>query len=446
MLSQARLKSEAIDNKYQQVKIRLQLSTIFCLSGETDKAQQEAAEVLKFAKENALENLTASGLISLGSAFMARGDLAQAEKYLNQALEIAQYYNARRSEGKALLMLASFYTQHQGKADKIQELVERAASINEQEGYRKYAIQSQAILGHANEQQGNYVAALRAFEQQLQLAEQMDDQEQVALAHEGLGITLAHQEDYTEALRHLNEHVRISKSLKEMQPNIAHALLNQGNVFWQMGDYKDAEAALAEARRVANESAEPDEEFLAWYHLFNAQLALSQRTFASVQTEGKEALKLSKDRYEEITAETKYTLGLAQSLAGFPRAGQALCDDALAIANRIANQRLIFGATLARSVALLENGDAQAALETALKAQEGFARSGRQDSEWRAWLIAARAAKRQGDNPRALELAMHAAEVFSTLQQKWQPEAFRVYQERPDVQYFRRQLEEEFNL
>src|ERR1051325_6494680 len=441
-LAQSRLKSEAIDNKYQQIKIRLQLSTLFCISGDTEKAAREAEDVLAFAKENGLENLTANGLINLGNAFAASGEAEQAEKYLKQALEVAQYYKARRSEGKALLALASFYTGHQGKADRIRELVERAASINEQEGYRKYAMQSQAILGQAYVQQGNYPAALSAFAQQLALAEQMDNQEQEGLAHEGFGITLAYQEDYPKALDHLKEDVRISKSLEKLKPNVAHALLNQGNVLWQLGRYPEAKAALTEAIRLANDSEKPDQEFVASHHLIMAQLWLSQHEFASAQGEGILALRGSeKNRYDEVTAEAKYTLGLAKTLAGFPRAGQKLCDDALDIATRIGNQRLIYGATLARSLALLEAGDAPAALEAALKAQEGFARSGQRDSEWHAWLVAARAAERQRDTVKSPEFARHASVLLADLESKWPPVNFRDYNARLDVQYFRKQLE-----
>jgi serine/threonine protein kinase len=444
-MSQALMKSEVIDDKYQQIKIRLQLSSLLCLAGETDKAQQEAAEVLKFARENSLEALTANSLINLGNAFMARGDLSQAEKYLNQALEIAQYYKARRSEGKALLVLASFYTQHQGKTDRILDLVRQAAVINEQEGYRKYAIQAQAILGHASDQMADYDSARKAFEQQLGLAEQLDDQEQVALSHEGLGIMLNHREQYVEALKHLNEDYRISQSLASLRPNLSHALLNRGRVFWQVGNYKDAQDSLDEVLRRTQSSAKPDKELLAWLHLSQAQMALSRRQFELAKSESRAALELSKQEYTAIAAEAEYTKGEASALSGATQAGRQLCDSALESAKELGAPRLIAGALLAQSIVMLEAGDSQQALDTALQAGEMFDRSGQQHSQWRAWFVAAIASKRTGDEAKARSLAQRASYLLYSLQQNL-GDLYADYSRRPDVVFARRQLMREFNI
>jgi hypothetical protein len=91
-------------------------------------------------------------------------------------------------------------------------------------------------------------------------------------------------------------------------------------------------------------------------------------------------------------------------------------------------------AMLALAQAQLETGDAQNALTNALRAQERFNHGGQLESEWRAWLIAALASWRQGNEGAAREQSAHAKEVLSQLEQKWGPDAYSSYLSRPDIQ------------
>jgi hypothetical protein len=91
---------------------------------------------------------------------------------------------------------------------------------------------------------------------------------------------------------------------------------------------------------------------------------------------------------------------------------------------------------------MVQNGDATGALKNSLESQEVFARSGKHDYEWRAWLIAARASKSGGDSQKAHEYASRAESLLSGLQQKWGGDNYNTYLNRPDVQFSRKQLSE----
>ena len=103
-------------------------------------------------------------------------------------------------------------------------------------------------------------------------------------------------------------------------------------------------------------------------------------------------------------------------------------------------QPLLPRAQLALAEAMLENGDALGALNTARLAQDSFARAGQQESEWRAWLVAARAALRTVDTAKAYEYAAHAKELLISLRQTWGEEACNDYLTRPDIQHSRKYL------
>ncbi|HKR00446.1 MAG TPA: hypothetical protein VJT09_07220, partial [Pyrinomonadaceae bacterium] len=64
--------------------------------------------------------------------------------------------------------------------------------------------------------------------------------------------------------------------------------------------------------------------------------------------------------------------------------------------------------------------------------------------EWRAWLLAASAARHLNDEAKAREYASQASQGLSSLETKWGAEPYNSYLTRPDVQHMRKQLDEEF--
>jgi serine/threonine protein kinase/Tfp pilus assembly protein PilF len=444
-LAQALSKAEAIDDKYQQVKIRMQLSSVFCLEGNTPTAESYASAVLDFAKANGLEVLMANGFATLGSAFLARGDLVQAQKYYQRALDVAEIYKARRSEARALLSLASLASQHHSRPDEVRGYVERALPIVQQDGYQKFEMQAQALLGHASDQQGDYAFARAAFERQLQLATQLDDREQASLAQEGVGIALLHQEDYAKAVEYFDRNLESARSLG-LAPNITHALANRGRVLWLLGRYDEAQQSLSEALQRAESVERPDAELLARLRLTNAQQALSRRQFDTAETYGRAALKMAGTEFEAIAVEAQATVGLAQALSGTARAGVKACEEAVDAARKLGTPRLVASTFLSLSQARLESGDTKGALSAASEARETFKGSGQQDSEWRALLIAALASKQLGYAASAQAYAKDVSKLLAVIEQRLGADAYRLYLARPDLQYAHKQLVSEFAL
>lgn len=438
-LTEAYAKAQAVDSKYQQFRARMQLSSVFCLKGDTTEAQRYAAEALNFAKANGLENSMASGLVTLGNAFLIRKDLDQARKYFERALEEAQFYKSRRSEARALLALASLATEHHNRPDEVRAYVERALPIYQQEGSRKYLMQAHALLGHASEQQGDYAAAQQSFTQQLQLALQLGDREQESLSHEGLGMVFIDQEEYQKALENLDRHYAISQSLKLM-PYVSHVQLHRGRVLFAMGRYDDARKALDASKRVATETDHPDAELLARHSLAEAQLSLSRREFSSARAYGLKSLKLSRGEFETAAVEAGYTVGLAEALAGRTREGVRLCAEAHNAAKRLNSPRLVAASLLALATARLAAGDSKDALAAALDAHVKFESAGQQESDWRALLVAALASKRLGDTAAARNYAALASEILDNFQRRLNAADATTYRDRHDVRHALSQL------
>lgn len=96
---------------------------------------------------------------------------------------------------------------------------------------------------------------------------------------------------------------------------------------------------------------------------------------------------------------------------------------------------------LALAEALLENGDMDESLTNALRAQERFAATNQQESEWRAWLIAGLASHRLNNLDGARQHLSNAGNVLNGLEKRWGTDHFNTYLARPDVQFYRKQLD-----
>lgn len=439
-LQQALDMGQASISKPQRIKIILQLSSVLYSTGNSALAQQSAHEATELAQEEGLENLTTNGLIDIGYALTWQGSYSEAEKYFNQALQIARINKGLRGEARAQLSLGSLYVQ-EGDAGNALRYIEPARSFYQQGNYRKEILQALLLLGRANELQGNYAAAAEAYEQDIQQANRIGDLSQAAYAHVYLGSLLSYQEKFPQALAHFEESYKIDDGLKA-QPRIGYDLLNRGNILWQLGRYDEAESALEQASSLAEQTDSPNKNLLAWVLLFKAQMSLSRQRYDEAVTQSRQSLSLADTQYKDVAAQATSTLGVAQALSGTQGAGVRSCQQAVSLAKSVGIPRLVSGGQLALAEAQLEGGDTQDALKSALASQEAFARSGQRHSEWRAWLIAALASGRRGNRTAAQDYATRADKVLSEIGQEWGEETYNKYISRPDVQRYRRQLGE----
>jgi tetratricopeptide (TPR) repeat protein len=388
------------------------------------------------------------GLVDLGNVYLARGDRTrgdydEAEKYFNKALELARRYKARRNEARALFSLASLRIQ-QNRADDAVGYLEPALAFYQQSGFRKETLQVLLLLGRAKRQKGDYEAALQAFQQQLQLAEEMDDHLQKALTLEGIATVLDRQERYTEALDYFRQSHAIYKSLGMVRGTVI-TLANQGNLLWQLGRYEEARAMLDDAATVVNQG-DASKPLLTDIRLSSARIALSERRFNEAGSVAAQVLGLVGTKTSFAAVQAKALLCLAQVFSGAKKQGKPLCQEAVEMAGQLGDPALVSSAQLSLAQAEFEMGEFREALTASLAARETCARLGQQESEWRAWLTAARAARKAGEESKAREYAANIPGLLSSLQKRWGTEGYNNYLTRPDVQLLRQLLQDEFAI
>jgi serine/threonine protein kinase/tetratricopeptide (TPR) repeat protein len=429
-------------NQYQQIRTMLVLSAVSVAEGQPIQAEEQASKAIQLARINGIENQATNGLIWLGNSFLHRGDYAEAEKRYAQALDLAQRDNGSLNEAVALFSLGSVRSLQRNTAEALR-YIGQALPFFQQAGYRKWLSQALTLLGRVHRDRGEYEEALQALKEQLTLAEQAGDLSHVALSHQEIGRVLSAEEQYPQALSHFDECYKIRQSLNA-KVSVAYALMYRGDALSQIGGFDEARGVLEEASAIAG----PDgayKELLAEIQMIHARLELNDRHFLESKLKSHQSLDLAGNRYADTVTQAKLTLALAETRSGNARAGRRLTAEAVEMANITGDPQLISSAFLASAEALLESGEPLRALVTALKAQESFARFGQQDSEWRAWLIAAQAKRRLGEDAAARAYASNADRLLLSLEQRFGSEAYHGYMKRPDVQQCRKQLDQLLN-
>ncbi|MBC7911337.1 MAG: protein kinase [Pyrinomonadaceae bacterium] len=437
-LEQALGMANTTGNNAQKINVLLQLSRVSYNEGATGKASDYANQALNLAEQHGLNNLAMIALLDLGNAFLASGSYDLAEEHFRRALELAQRIGARRLEAKGRLNFGAFLMQ-QLRTDEGLTLIKQALEFFQQGNYQRDISFCLTYVGRDQRRKAQYEAALDTFKQKLQLAQTAGIRAQAASAHGDIAMAFAKQERYPEALQSYNESYAISKDIGDRQ-SLAYNRMNRGNVLVQLGRLDEASASLAEASSHANRPEGSYKAVLAEIEMIHAQIALSERNFAEARKRSLEAIKQADKKFTDVAIEAKITYGLAQVFSGAAREGKLMCEEALAAAERTGEQSLITDAMLALTEALYQTGESGRALTLALQAQERLARSGEQESEWRAWLIAALATAKTGDKSAARERLTRASESLARLQQNWGAEAFERYQRRQDIQALHKQL------
>jgi len=436
-LEQALTLARANDNQSQTIKTLLQLCSLAFDAGETSRSTEYAQEAVDLAQKNGMENLSAQALVDLGNSFLVRGAPAQAEKYLSQALESAARSKARRTEARARVSLAGL----QNNPDEVIRYLEPALTFYQQGGYRSESFSCLAVLARAKLQKGDYTAADKGQEELLQLAQELNDQSLIALAHAERGSALVREEKFTEALEHL-DHAYAVYNAQGVQRSMGYNLVTRSDALWRLGRYDEAQTLLNQAVAIADKPGGELKRLSVETQLVFSEIALSQGRFPEAKTRAEKVFETAGTEFKTAALGAKMVMGSVQSQGGGRAAGKQAAVQAFDMAKELNDPAQLAQAQLGLAEATLLAGDFLTAASNAKQAADIFARLGQQASEWHALLIAAQATQNLGDKNAAREYAMRARDTLSKLEQRWGNENFNSYLRRPDVQRLRRQLDQ----
>jgi tetratricopeptide (TPR) repeat protein/tRNA A-37 threonylcarbamoyl transferase component Bud32 len=421
-------------NVYQEVMTLIQLASV-----EEDNAQarKTADEAVRLAQSSGMNDQVANGYVALGVVFLKQGDLAEAEKNLNQALQYASNYKLKRYEALAYFNLASV-RDREGKPDEADQLAARARDFFLQGGYRWEADQYSTLVARSKRQRGDYEGALKVFQEMLSSAELSNDMGQACNLHRECGSVLAAQGKYPQALKHFDEGANYARTLHSAGL-LTYSQFNQAYMLWALGRYDAAAEIYGQLTGAEPQALGVTKDVLAYIQMAEAEMELSRQRYAEAATKAGRALATFKDwggQSDDLLSEIDSTLGLAEALGGTPAHGRALCEEAVRLASVRNDPVSVAAANLTLAAALLEEGNAIKARDAALLAQDGFAHARRPDFEWRALAMAGKASRRAADETAARGYLTRAAALLAQVEQSLGAEATD-YLSRPDVQWLR---------
>ena len=424
-------------NYQQQIAALLQLSNVETHQGDAAAAERHATEATDLAHARGLEPLAAAGLLDVGNAHFVHGNLADAEDCFTRCLEMARHAHAPRAEARALLSLGSLHIQQAKLTEGVQN-VEQALRFYDQGGDAKEKSVALVLLGRARRDQGDYAGALRAFQEQLDMAAKSGDPAQLENAREGLATVLEAEEHYPEALASYQQATAAGQARGD-KLSAGYTLAGSARVLARLGHYAEAREALAQASAIASGPGGYDD-LARLVDQYRSAIALSQRQISAARDGAHKLMASAAQLGSSGMAEAGEVYCSAEILSGARQAGLAACQAALEEARKSGVPRMVSSAQLAVAEAQLENGDPAQARQTALAARSQFSLGGQAESEARASLVAALAARASGDTAGAHELAAAAEHSFAALYRTWTPEARAAYDARPDVRQWRSQL------
>jgi len=421
--------ARAMGNEPQQIIALIDLSYLASRRGLVSEAENYAQQAVSIAQQKQLENLAAGAVLELGNVFYAKGDYAKAEQYFNQALQIAQLNKGRLREARALTNLGDLYIRTL-RIDNGLSMAQQALTFFQEANYPRDAVTCLSHIGRAHRRKGDYAAAQQAFNQKLDLANQIKSPPAIAEAYVDLGSLLLDQERFPEALAHYDKAIELYTTAKN-DFYVAFCNANRAQILMRLNRKDEAKQVLEELFNLTK-SKDTFLGLVPELHLIQAQMSLIQGDLRQAKASASEAIKAGSD----TTIQAQYLLALANQ--GSSEA-KNLCTQSIEAASKAGDSGLHSRALLACADVALKAKDAKTALTLATQAQERFARGGSQlESEWRAWAIAWLASKDLGDNNAAQEQKKNADGIRSRLEQQWGVDVFKLYAARPDIQVYYR--------
>ncbi len=431
LLQQAMDLAAANNSELPRINSLIEMGRVAYAGGDTAQAERYQQQAIDFAEQHGLETPMVRSLIYLGNTFLARGDYALADRNFNLALGVAQ---RNRSPYLEALSVANIGTLrfYQLRTDESLQLAQQALNFFQSGGYRAQVIFAMITVARAKRRKGDFDGALQTLEQRLKLAQEADDQRQVAVSCGEIAATLFERENFPEAAAQYQKASAAFQGLGD-RLDLAYSLMNRGNALWRLGQYSEAVESLRQAADLADRPEGRYEPVLNEIELIKAEIALSQREFPEAKIKSETALKAGASS-GVISIEAKRTLGLTNIFQGSHSDGERLCNEAFEAAKKVGDVGLISRAQLALALAQLGNGNARSALATVTEAQQRLALTGQKESEWRAWAIAAQTSRALHDEAGERQRLKSANDLLSELQQSLGSETFAHYIRRPDIQ------------
>jgi len=420
LLQNALSEAKKIPSVQLQIRVLTQLATTEFKAAKDAEVEEYAEEAIRLARNNQLESWAANGLVREASDRILLGHLVDAEKPLEEAMEILRQSPQPRAQALANSTYASLMNQEH-HPDKVEEPAQAALDYYRRNGFSEGATEAGRLLIRAKRDKGEYKQALDDGNALLALAKQSGLAGSQAKAEEEVGSVYLAMEKYPDALTHFEN----ARALATSDLMRSYQEFHCGETLRRLGNYAESEVMLQLAR------SNPTPSHIADVDESHVESLLSQQQYAP-------ALKLEQEMIARAPDEAhkRYELqdmALAESHLGMKKpaldtlAALASLEQGKSSPQEAAQDQM----TAAEVYLWLQmNSQAHAA---AAGAEAFFASTGQLDSELRSAYLAAAAARALKDAGSYETFSKKVIDIGINLRENWGPEPFQRYLSRPDM-------------
>lgn len=417
-----------------QLEIRniIRLSTVEYLADNPDKSIQLANQAIQLAREKGLDYWAIDGLVRMSNAWLTKGDYANAEPPLQEALTLAKESQRPRLEAGARLTLASIRSA-QSKPDESIELAQAALDYYGPAGFNVESTSALILIVRAEVGKGDFKTALPRAMQALDLGKKSGNLSSMVQLEELAGSVLLGIENYPEALVHFEAALDAARRINQF---VEYETEDCAEVLWRLGRYDEAKSMIAS---IPSDVAKRRPVAIGIENL-NGYIKLSRLESQAAFDIARRSLADPSDMSIDTVIDFEILAGEAAVEARQVGQSVAFCGKALDQAIEQKNSRFTARAGLCLAEADLIAGSYQKALPLAQSAYRFFTASGQTESQWRGLLALARIYEFSGNKPEAKKISHEALDILGTDEHNWGNPAAEIYARRPDIQAWRTEL------
>lgn len=243
-LRQAIALYRALDNKTGLSNALILMSQNEQAIGSSAKALQLAQEALRVAREAKSVRVETAAIAQMGMIAMKLNHDTEALNYFHSSLKMQQDAHVNVS-ASTLVNLGVIYSR-QGDVAKAQSYLQQAIEMFRQRGDQASLIQAQINLGYSFLDLRRDKQAEPYFREALPAAEALKDRHLIASSLNGLGSISRLRNNHPEALSHYRKSLALYEELNDIQSQ-ASTWGNIGNVYFYDKEWKQASAAQQKA-------------------------------------------------------------------------------------------------------------------------------------------------------------------------------------------------------
>jgi len=414
------------ENRAQQIRAQLQLSSVMGWEGKWDEAERMAADAVESATHDHLESVAADGLVDLANVLILRNKTDEAKIQLDRAIQLADDRGAPRIAARARLQYAFLDVNGDQDAEGIAAAKKLLPYFREKR-YRRYEVTALSIMARGHEDLGHYAEAHTLGEDARGKAVEIKDEIQEATALESLAGVANAVGALPQALAYRSRETAIHRSLNDVS-SLPFDLPNQADLLIRLGRGAAAAPLLDEMDAAIAKGAET---YLPRARRVRVLRALDATIQGRPAAPYAANFPLKVDGIDWIAQLAALVLRYSEKsrIPTPPNNRNALTGPLGTTVDRELRYWDLAGR--------LTHGDAAGALagaeETLADADAGIS----YEFEWRAAAIGAGAARQVGDTARATQFSDRARRALDRVHREWKQDAV-TYDARPDLQELRR--------